>query len=205
MRGGCRLADHGDVRLVVEKARERAPGLDVVTSVVAEDAASALVRHGRDAALTVVGTRGHGGFTGMPLGSVSLQVAAHTASPLLVVRDDREVARTDFGYDRVLLGLESDADAPASAYAFEEAARRKARLRVLHAWAYRQLTPAGLATTPDEWTQDDLGNRTRAAGAVPAHSVARSSCRSPPQRNRGTAADDRMGPTGLPNGPIRPS
>jgi nucleotide-binding universal stress UspA family protein len=158
---------------VAARAREHAPGLDVVTSVVAEDAASALVRHGRDATLTVVGTRGHGGFTGMLLGSVSLRVAAHTASPLLVVRGGSEVARTALGYDRVLLGLESDADTPAVAYAFEEAARRKARLQVLHAWTYRQLTPAGLAAAPDERMQEDLRNRTRAEEAVAADTVAR--------------------------------
>ncbi|MDQ0958120.1 nucleotide-binding universal stress UspA family protein [Streptomyces sp. B4I13] len=158
---------------VAARARKRAPGLDVVTSVVAEDAASALVRHGRDATLTVVGTRGHGGFTGMLLGSVSLRVAAHTASPLLVVRGGSEVARTALRYDRVLLGLESDADAPAVAYAFEEAARRKARLQVLHAWTYRQSTPAGLAGAPDKRIQEDLRNRTKAEEAVAAHAMAR--------------------------------
>lgn len=41
----------------------------------------------------------------------------------------------------VLLGLESDADMDAAAYAFQEAERRGVRLRVLHSWAHRRLTP----------------------------------------------------------------
>ena len=44
---------------------------------------------------------------------------------------------------------------------------------MLHAWTYRQLTPAVLAAAPDEWTQDDLGDRTKAEEAVPDHAVAR--------------------------------
>lgn len=114
----------------------------------------------------MVGTRGHGGFSRLLLGSVSLHVAAHAESPLLVVRGSQEVARTALGYDRVLLGMESDADTPAAAFAFEEASLRKARLRVLHAWTFRQ--PA-----PTEETRDDFSQRARTEEAVPGFAVAR--------------------------------
>ncbi|MDH6447669.1 MULTISPECIES: universal stress protein [unclassified Streptomyces] len=148
------------------RARELAPELDVVTEARADDAATALVEQGRHARLTVVGTRGHGGFAGLLLGSVSLRVAAHTESPLLVARGDQDVARTALGYDRVLLGVESDADTPAAAFAFEEAALRKARLRVLHAWTLRQ-------PRPTEETRDDFSQRARTEESVPGFVTAR--------------------------------
>ncbi|WP_329320553.1 universal stress protein [Streptomyces sp. NBC_01262] len=161
------------LEFAADRARQRAPELNIATTVTGVDAAEALVRRGRDAVLTVVGTRGLGGFAGLLLGSVSLRVAAHSAGPLLVVRGDRDLARTALGYDQVLLGLESDADTAAAAFAFEEAARSKARLRVLHAWTYRQLTPVGLATVPDERMQEHLDRRSRDEAAVPANAVAR--------------------------------
>lgn len=112
-----------------------APEVQVTTVTVADDAAEVLVRRSRAAALTVVGTRGNGGFTGLLLGSVSLRVAAHCRSPLLVVRDEPP-PRTMPRVRTVVVGVRGEEDAPAASFAFAEALRREAGVSVVHAWAY---------------------------------------------------------------------
>lgn len=74
---------------VQEAALEEAlpDGFDrVVRTVVENHPAAALVTAADGADLLVVGSRGHGGFTGMLLGSVSGHVAAHASCPVVVVR-----------------------------------------------------------------------------------------------------------------------
>jgi len=61
-----------------------------VDGVVAEGpAGSVLVRAAEDAEMLVVGSRGHGGFVGLLLGSVSQQCVTHAPCPVLVVRGPR--------------------------------------------------------------------------------------------------------------------
>jgi nucleotide-binding universal stress UspA family protein len=47
-----------------------------------------LVEVAKDADLLVLGTRGHGGFSGLLLGSVSQQVSHHAPCPLVLVPHD---------------------------------------------------------------------------------------------------------------------
>lgn len=63
------------------KGRER-----VSSSVVEGHPARVLLDAAADAELLVVGNRGHGGFVGMLLGSVSEQVITHATCPVLVLR-----------------------------------------------------------------------------------------------------------------------
>ncbi|GAB2577714.1 universal stress protein [Microlunatus antarcticus] len=63
---------------------EPTPRLD--QQVVEGHAARELVAAAHGADLVVVGSRGHGGFVGLLLGSVSQYVAAHAPCPVLVVR-----------------------------------------------------------------------------------------------------------------------
>ncbi|MEV7405763.1 universal stress protein [Streptomyces sp. NPDC091267] len=112
-------------------------GLQVTTAAVPDDAAKVLVRRSRTAALTVVGTRGKGGFQGLLLGSVSLRVAAHCRSPLLVVRDEPAI-QPIASPPSVIVGVRGEKDDPAAVFAFAEAIRRNAKVSVVHAWTYDQ-------------------------------------------------------------------
>lgn len=61
-------------------------GVSVVARVAEGHAATVLIEASRGADLLVVGSRGHGAFTGMLLGSVSQHCAQHAACPVVIVR-----------------------------------------------------------------------------------------------------------------------
>ena len=151
------------------RVHERHPGLPVDTRAVEGGAVRVLAGESEGAVLTVVGTRGFGGVSGLLAGSVSWRLAAHVHGPLLVARGDhpRDEERA------VLLGLESDADEAAAAYAFQEASRRGARLRVVHSATHRHTTPElpslVAATSPG---QERQALSDRAEEAVPRFSIA---------------------------------
>jgi len=55
--------------------------------VVEGTAAEKLIGESKGANLLVVGSRGHGGFAGLLLGSVSHQCATHASCPVVIVRE----------------------------------------------------------------------------------------------------------------------
>jgi nucleotide-binding universal stress UspA family protein len=61
-------------------------GVDVERAAVEGGAARVLVEAAEGADLLVVGSRGHGGFAGLLLGSVSQQCAHHAPCPVVIVR-----------------------------------------------------------------------------------------------------------------------
>ena len=61
---------------------------NITTKVIQGHPAPTLVDHSRSASLVVVGSRGHGEFVGMLLGSVSEFLTAHAHCPVVVVRDE---------------------------------------------------------------------------------------------------------------------
>ena len=62
------------------------PDVIIRSSVVEGHPAEVLVRAARGADMLVVGSRGHGGFTGALLGSVSQNCVHHAPCPVLVIR-----------------------------------------------------------------------------------------------------------------------
>ena len=72
------IPEHGDV--------------DVERRVVEGTPAAVLVEQSRAADLLVVGSRGHGGFAQLLLGSVSQQCAQHAACPVVIVRSKAKAA-----------------------------------------------------------------------------------------------------------------
>jgi nucleotide-binding universal stress UspA family protein len=63
------------------------PAVDIRMSVEeGQNPAKVLIERSTEADLLVVGSRGHGGFSGMLLGSVSQHLVAHASCPVVVVR-----------------------------------------------------------------------------------------------------------------------
>lgn len=69
------------------------PPTDLELLVHEGSAVRALVGASQDALMLVVGSRGHGGFTGLLLGSVSSNVAEHATCPVLIIHSDQPLPR----------------------------------------------------------------------------------------------------------------
>jgi nucleotide-binding universal stress UspA family protein len=109
-----------------------------------EATAEALVRISSGAAMLVLGARGHGGFSGMLMGSVSQHAARHARCPVVAVR-----AQAEPSADRVVVGVdESDGAQDALAVGFELASRRKAGLTAVYAWHAASLYGRGAGLLP---------------------------------------------------------
>jgi nucleotide-binding universal stress UspA family protein len=67
----------------------RSADVPITWEAVVGHPAWALVSAAKEADLLVVGSRGHGGFVGMLLGSVSRHVSSHASCPVVLVPDPR--------------------------------------------------------------------------------------------------------------------
>lgn len=133
--------------------RTHYPGLRVTGEVRDGTPAAVLVAESAGADLTVLGQRGLGGLSGMLLGSVSTEVAAHAAGAVLVVPDGDDELPPSRG--PVVVGVDGSPGGQAAlGVAFDEASWRCAELVVVHAWMQPgsddPYSPPPLYYDPDE-------------------------------------------------------
>ena len=124
----------GHLATAAADARQVAPELDIEQVEVTGYPAPVLLGESAHAEIVVLGDRGLGGFTGLLIGSVSVEVTAHASCPVIVVRGpepDRTVPRPE----PVVVGVDgSPTSEAATAFAFEAASLRGVPLVAVHVW-----------------------------------------------------------------------
>lgn len=119
-------------------ARSACPDVEVQTDTRIGYPVPQLLEEARDAELLVLGNRGHGGFTGLRIGSVSQRLALHAPCPVAIVRGPADADGP------VAAGVD---DSPAAEHvlptAFDAAAERACPLVVIR--SFRREMPAWLA------------------------------------------------------------
>lgn len=130
----------GDAALVL--ARRSAPQLPMATLTPNGDPREALIDLSAQAAMVVVGTRGHGPVTSLILGSVSVAVSAHAQSPVAIVRPREQPGAG------IVVGVSGDgSDEAAVQFAADLASAQAASLDAVHAWRIEGMLLDGVTHT----------------------------------------------------------
>jgi nucleotide-binding universal stress UspA family protein len=115
---------------VIEKVRDQHPEIAVTGEVSELSAPQTIVTLSQSARLVAVGARGHGGFAGLLLGSVSLKLAAHSHCPVVVVRGEE----SGDPLNEVVLGVGPGEQEAPIRFAFDAAVSYGAGVRVARVW-----------------------------------------------------------------------
>lgn len=148
--GALRVADvryrdvfvrYAEVRIKAATAEvlNAVPGVELTSELVAGRPVQLLSARSADAALVVVGSRGHGGVSGLLLGSVAVGLVSHAKCPVVIVRgEDRPPEYDELNTDvssAVVVGLDgSPMSEAALGYAYDWASAHGAPLVAVHAW-----------------------------------------------------------------------
>lgn len=130
--------------IAVTDAAKSHPAVRVSGVVLEGPAPLLLQQQSRNASLVVLGSRGHGGFGGLLVGSTTVAVSAHAHCPVVVVRGVARGPEQPSGH--VVVGVDgSECSLLALGFAFDQAAGRKVPLHVVRAWG----PPAARWRPPD--------------------------------------------------------
>lgn len=131
-------------------ARSMASDIEVTSKLVTGAPAPALLDQAQGAELVVLGSRGLGGFLGLLIGSVGVEVAAHAPCPVVIVHP-RPGGGPQPSMRRVVVGVDgSESSALATSFAFQAAARRGLGVTAVRAWALPMSTHPSLLVAVDE-------------------------------------------------------
>ena len=124
----------GHLATAAADARQVAPELEIEQVEVTGYPVPVLLGESAHAEIVVLGDRGLGGFTGLLIGSVAVEVTAHASCPVIVVRGS-EPDRTGPRPEPVVVGVDgSPSSEAATAFAFEAASLLRVPLVAVHAW-----------------------------------------------------------------------
>jgi nucleotide-binding universal stress UspA family protein len=79
-----------ELNRAIAAVTDETPDVEIRPLVVRDNPAQALLDCAKGADLLVVGSRGHGGFTGALLGSVGQHCVQHAECPVVVIRGHKE-------------------------------------------------------------------------------------------------------------------
>jgi len=121
---------------IVEHARQQDSRLEVQGEVIDSMTVSGtMIEQSREADLVVLGSRGHGGFRELLLGSTSAQVSSHAHCPVVITR--RPPEDNPPPYEQIVVGVDdSPLSQDALRFAFAEAQLTGADLVAVRAWQF---------------------------------------------------------------------
>ncbi|HSE70846.1 MAG TPA: universal stress protein [Nocardioidaceae bacterium] len=133
----------------------RAPGTGL--SISKAPPAPALIEASKEAALLVLGARGHSLVSGIVLGSVSQHVTRHAACPVVVTRHPNNPDSR-----RIVVGVDGSPEgAKALEFAFEHASHTGGALTVIFAWRSLSRGTHGGLGVPDQTYADESAEAER--------------------------------------------
>ncbi|MDH2387929.1 universal stress protein [Streptomyces sp. HNM0663] len=129
-------AAEGVLREAKFRVAAHCPDVEITAEVVSDTVVAALLAEAGRAEMTVLGSRGHGAFTGFLLGSYGQQVIASAKRPVVSVRAVEAVGSAGRSGEVVVgqQGGAEDCDAVLE-FAFRAAAVHGAAVRAVRAWA----------------------------------------------------------------------
>jgi nucleotide-binding universal stress UspA family protein len=123
------------IALGVDRAKERAPLVPVTSERMYRGVSGALLDSATEGDVIVIGSRSHGGFAGLLVGSTAVQVCTHSPVPVVVLHAPGTRKRHFNPDGPIVVGIDgTDVSTEALAFAMLLGAQLEARVEVAHTW-----------------------------------------------------------------------